>query len=104
MTKVRVLQANRRVAQPFSNSAQILRLMGCVFVLPSDLLIATTLFASIIGYKTDVIFRQGENRTLNQVCRLYCVAGRVRRVLSIVHFGEGRKVLKERLEPPPLPS
>lgn len=71
VTKVRVLQADGRMAQAFSNPAQILRLMGCVLVLPSDLLIAPTLFASIIGYKTDVIPRQGENRTLNQVCSFF---------------------------------
>lgn len=77
--------------------------MGCVLVLLSDLLIAPALFASIIGYKTDVIFRRGENRTLNQVCSLYSVAGGVRCFLSILHFGEGRKVLKERFRTPPTP-
>lgn len=71
---------------------------GLCLSLPCDHLIDPTLFASIIGYKTDVIFRQEENRTLNQVCSLYSAAGRVRCVLSILHFGGGRKVLKERLE------
>lgn len=99
------LEFCRLVAQPFSNSAQILSLMGCVLVLLTDLLISATLFACIIGYKTDVIFRQDENRTLNQVCSLYSAAGGVRCVLSIlVKEGKSWKRDWRFALPPPLLS